>query len=55
MTAGSLRPTFLAPDIQRDIVAGRQPPSLNLSLLMRIKLPLAWPEQRIALGWPARD
>ena len=50
-----LRLTFLTPDIQRDIVAGRQPPSLNLSLLMRIKLPLAWPEQRIALGWPARD
>jgi DNA invertase Pin-like site-specific DNA recombinase len=45
---------FLAPDIQRDIFAGRQPPSLNLERLMRTALPLAWSEQRKALDWPSQ-
>ena len=48
-----LRLAFLAPDIQRDIIAGRQPPSLNLEQLMQTALPLAWSEQGKALGWPA--
>ena len=48
-----LRLAFLAPDIQRDIIAGRQPPALNLEQLMRLAHPIAWSEQRKALGWPA--
>jgi site-specific DNA recombinase len=48
-----LRLAFLAPDIQRDIIAGRQPPALNLERLMQVAHPLAWSEQRKALGWPS--
>ena len=48
-----LRLAFLAPDIQCDIIAGRQPPALNLEQLMQMALPIAWSEQRKALGWPA--
>jgi hypothetical protein len=44
---------LLAPDIQRDILEGRQPPSLNLERLIGIALPLAWSEQRKALDWPS--
>lgn len=47
-----LRLAFLAPDLQRDILAGRQPPSLNLEKLRGIDIPLCWHEQRQALGWP---
>ena len=47
-----LRLAFLAPDIQRDIMAGLQPRGLNLERLRKTSLPLAWPEQRKALGWP---
>lgn len=47
-----LRLAFLAPDIQRDILAGRQPEALNLERLRKMTLPLAWSEQRKALGWP---
>ena len=47
-----LRLAFLAPDLQRDILAGRQPRSLNLEGLRKIEIPLAWSEQRKALGWP---
>jgi site-specific DNA recombinase len=46
-----LRLAFLAPDIQRDILAGRQPPALNLEQLMQMDHPLAWSKQRRALGW----
>jgi len=46
-----LRLAFLAPDLQRDILAGRQPPTLNLEKLRRMTIPLAWSEQREALGW----
>ena len=47
------RLAFLAPDIQRDILTGHQPPSLNLERLKQIDIPLDWNEQREALGWPA--
>lgn len=47
-----LRLAFLAPDIQRDIVKGLQPPALNLETLMKMTIPLAWTEQRAKLGWP---
>jgi DNA invertase Pin-like site-specific DNA recombinase len=50
-----LRLAFLAPEIQRDILAGRQPARFNLEAFMRTELPLGWTEQRAALGWPARS
>ena len=47
-----LRLTFLAPDIVSSIVAGRQPPELTANKLMAdTRLPLAWSEQRIQLGF----
>lgn len=42
---------FLAPDIQRDILAGKQPPMLNLEKLIRMTIPICWSEQRKMLGW----
>jgi hypothetical protein len=47
-----LRLAFLAPDLQRDILAGRQPPELNLERLRKMAIPLDWNRQREALGWP---
>nr|WP_166179978.1 recombinase family protein [Altererythrobacter segetis] len=47
-----LRLAFLAPELQRDILAGRQPPMLNLEKLKSIAIPLAWNGQKAALGWP---
>ena len=46
-----LRLAFLAPDIQRAIFAGRQPLDLNLEAVKKIKIPLAWSQQRKALGF----
>jgi len=46
-----LRLAFLAPDIQRDILAGLQPPGLNLERLRKMDIPLAWQKQREMLGW----
>ncbi|MBU1606618.1 MAG: recombinase family protein [Alphaproteobacteria bacterium] len=46
-----LRLAFLAPDLQRDILAGRQPPELNLERLRKMAIPLDWNRQREALGW----
>jgi site-specific DNA recombinase len=43
---------FLAPNIQRGILTGKQPPMLNLERLTRLSLPLDWHEQRKMLGWP---
>lgn len=37
---------FLAPDIQRAILEGRQPTGLKLADLLSITLPLSWSEQR---------
>ena len=48
-----LRLAFLAPDLQHDLIAGLQPAGLNLERLMHEEIPLAWAEQRIALGWPS--
>ncbi len=44
------RLAFLAPDIQADILAGRQPLSLNLKRLLQGPIPAAWTDQRVALG-----
>jgi DNA invertase Pin-like site-specific DNA recombinase len=46
-----LRLALLAPDLQRDILAGRQPPSLNLEAFKHIVVPICWKGQREALGW----
>jgi DNA invertase Pin-like site-specific DNA recombinase len=46
---GSL--AFLAPDIQRAILEGRQPPGLKLADLLRLHLPMGWEEQRQLLGF----
>ena len=43
---------FLAPDIQRDILAGRQPSTLSLEKLRHMEIPLSWQRQREVLGWP---
>jgi site-specific DNA recombinase len=50
-----LRLAFLAPDLQRDIIAGLHPSEFNLERFMKTDVPLAWPEQRIALGWVHPD
>jgi site-specific DNA recombinase len=46
-----LRLALLAPDIQRDIVAGRQPLEFNLEAFMHSEVPLGWVDQRRAFGW----
>ena len=46
-----LRLAFLAPDLQRDILAGHQPPTLTLEKLRHMDIPLCWRQQRRALGW----
>jgi site-specific DNA recombinase len=47
-----LRLTFLAPDITRAILDGRQPGGFTAQKLVTYSgLPLAWPEQRHALGF----
>ena len=40
-----VRLAFLAPDLQRAILAGRQPPGLTLAQLMRTPMPSLWSEQ----------
>ena len=47
-----LRLSYLAPDIAQAILDGRQPRDLTADkLLAHSRLPLAWPEQRTALGF----
>ena len=47
-----IRLTFLAPEITKAILDGRQPPGLTASRLMRnTRFPLDWKEQREALGF----
>lgn len=45
-----LRLAFLAPDIQRDILAGRHSARLNLERLMQFQIPLDWAAQRAMFG-----
>ena len=48
------RLAYLAPDIVRSIIDGRQPKSLNARTLARLgSLPLSWSEQREMLGFSA--
>jgi len=50
-----LRLAFLAPDITKAILAGRQPPDLNAErLVRRSRLPLTWDDQRRLLGLSRR-
>ena len=42
---------FLAPDIQRAVVEGRQPPGFNLQQLIQGQIPLAWADQRAEFGF----
>jgi site-specific DNA recombinase len=47
-----VRLSYLAPDITQAILDGRQPPDLTLDkLLAHSRLPLAWHDQRTALGF----
>ena len=46
-----IRLAFLAPDIQRAIMDGRQPGDINLEKLMRADMPLSWTRQRGMLGF----
>jgi DNA invertase Pin-like site-specific DNA recombinase len=47
-----LRLTFLAPDIVKDILDGRHPPTVTATQLLKdTRLPLDWGEQRAALGF----
>ena len=46
---------FLAPDIQRAIVTGKQPPWLTLKQLTDSELPSNWDEQRSRLGFDAHS
>jgi len=43
--------SLLAPDIVVAIIEGRQPASLSARSLMQVDLPLAWQDQRTALGF----
>lgn len=45
-----VRLAFLAPDIQQRILAGRQPPGMNLEHLMAHDVPRSWKAQRQRWG-----
>lgn len=45
------RLAFLAPDVQKAIVEGRQPPGLTLEALLRAEIPLDWAKQRQEFGF----
>lgn len=52
-----VRLAFLAPDLQRAILAGKQPPGLTLECLMQSPMPILWSDQAAmteALGVTAR-
>ncbi|NIJ43380.1 DNA invertase Pin-like site-specific DNA recombinase [Parvibaculum indicum] len=52
LVARTVRLAFLAPDITRDILNGREPEGLTSQGLIRLpKLPANWDEQREALGF----
>lgn len=46
-----IRLAFLAPDIQRAILAGKQPIDLSLVRILECDLPIAWDDQRQILGF----
>ena len=46
-----VRLAFLAPDIQEDILAGRQPPEFTLERFIHGKVPACWEAQRQQFGW----
>ncbi len=48
-----LKLAFLAPDVQRTILTGRQPKALSLRVLADMDLPLRWSEQRTLLSFGA--
>lgn len=48
-----LRLAFLAPKLQRDILAGRQPAHFNLEYFLRCEMPLCWSQQQDTLRWSA--
>ena len=50
-----VRLAFLAPDIQRVILEGRQPDHLTLALLIRHDIPLLWADQRRKFGINTAD
>ena len=41
-----LKLVFLAPDLQAEILEGRQPPGLTLQSLISSALPTGWADQR---------
>jgi hypothetical protein len=45
-----VRLAFLAPDLQRAILAGQQPSGLTLARLLDGRMPLTWQEQREMFG-----
>ena len=45
-----VRLAFLAPDIQRAIIDGRQQPQLTLATLMKMDIPIEWDAQRQAIN-----
>jgi DNA invertase Pin-like site-specific DNA recombinase len=45
------RLAFLAPDIQKQILQGRQPRDLTLDRLINARIPTSWPAQRVAFGF----
>jgi len=47
-----VRLAFLAPDLQRAILAGKQPPGLSLEQLMRTPIRMLWSEQAAMLEAP---
>lgn len=48
------RLAFLAPDIQKTIIAGRQPRDLSLLRLLNEPIPILWSEQRRKFGFADR-
>ncbi|MFC4271391.1 hypothetical protein GQF03_18510 [Sneathiella chungangensis] len=50
-----VRLAFLAPDIQKIILDGRQPDHLTLALLMKENIPLLWSDQRRKFGIESTD
>ena len=45
-----VRLAFLAPEIQRAIVEGRQSAGLTLAQLLKGPMPLDWPQQAVQIG-----